>query len=98
MEVIMEKKIRAHAIVTGRVQGVCFRMETQRAARSHSVNGWVRNKMDGSVEAVFEGEEVDVKAALAWCQQGPSHARVSDVTVTWQEYTGEFTGFEVAYL
>ena len=93
----MPKQVRAHAIITGKVQGVFFRMETQRAARNRGVTGWVRNKMDGSVEAVFEGAEADVKATLAWCQEGPSHARVSHVDVTWQEYTGEFEIFEVTY-
>jgi len=73
----MENRVRAQTIITGKVQGVFFRMETQRAARSHGVTGWVRNKMDGSVEAVIEGEEADVKATLAWCQEGPPHARVS---------------------
>ena len=93
----MENMIRAHAIITGKVQGVFFRMETQNAARSHYVSGWVRNKMDGSVEAVIEGEETHVKAMLAWCREGPPRARVSNVDVTWQEYTGEFDIFEVTY-
>ena len=93
----MQKKVRAHAIISGKVQGVFFRMETQRAARGHNVSGWVRNRMDGSVEAVFEGEEANVKATLAWCRTGPPHARVSHVDVTWQEYTGEFEIFEVTY-
>jgi acylphosphatase len=93
----MGNKVRAHTIITGKVQGVFFRMETQRAARSHGVTGWVRNKMDGSVEAVIEGEEADVKATLAWCHQGPPHARVHDVTVTWQSYTDAFSGFDVTY-
>ncbi|MFC1877643.1 acylphosphatase [Thermodesulfobacteriota bacterium] len=93
----MENMVRAHAIITGRVQGVFFRMETQRAARSHRVSGWVRNKMDGSVEAVFEGDEANVKSTLVWCQEGPPHARVSHVDVTWQDYTGEYETFEVTY-
>ncbi len=93
----MENPIRAHAIITGRVQGVFFRMETQRAARNHGVSGWVRNKMDGSVEALFEGEAVDVKATLAWCRQGPPISRVNDVQASWQDYVGEFSGFEVTY-
>lgn len=93
----MENRVRAHAIITGRVQGVFFRVETQRAARSYGVNGWVRNKMDGSVEAVLEGEEADVKGTLAWCQKGPPHARVSHVDVTWKDYTGEFETFQVTY-
>jgi acylphosphatase len=93
----MPKHIRAHAIITGKVQGVFFRMETQRAARSHNVSGWVRNKIDGSVEAMFEGPEADVRATLAWCQEGPPRAMVSNVDVTWQDYTGEFETFEVTY-
>ncbi len=93
----MENRVRAHVIITGKVQGVFFRMETQRAAISHGVSGWVRNKMDGSVEAVFEGEAADVNATLAWCQEGPPRARVDKVDVTWQDYTGEFERFDVTY-
>ena len=93
----MENKIRAHAIITGKVQGVFFRMETQRAARNYGVTGWVRNKMDGSVDAVMEGNEADVKSLIAWCQEGPPHARVNNVDVTWQDYTGKFAIFEVTY-
>ncbi len=93
----MDNPVRAHAVITGQVQGVFFRMETQRAARSHGVNGWVRNKLDGSVEAVFEGDEAGVKATLAWCRQGPPISRVDDVQVSWQDYVGEFSGFEVTY-
>jgi acylphosphatase len=93
----MENMVRAHTTITGKVQGVFFRMETQRAARSQGVSGWVRNKMDGSVEAIFEGAEADVKATLAWCREGPPHARVSRVDVVWQEYTGAFETFEVTY-
>jgi len=93
----MPKQVRAHAIITGKVQGVFFRMETQCAARNHNVSGWVRNKIDGSVEAVFEGAEADVSATLAWCQEGPPHAMVRNMDITWQEYTGEFEIFEVTY-
>ena len=93
----MENKIRAHAIITGKVQGVFFRMETQRAARNYGVTGWVRNKMDGSVETVMEGNEADVKSLLAWCQEGPPRASVSNVDITWQSFTGEFMGFDVTY-
>ncbi len=93
----MSNNVRAHAIITGKVQGVWFRVETQQAARSHGVNGWVRNRMDGSVEAVFEGDEVDVQATLTWCHQGPPHARVSQVEVAWQDYTGEYADFDVTY-
>ena len=93
----MDKLVRAHVIITGRVQGVCFRMETRRAVEPLAISGWVRNKRDGSVEAVFEGDEADVKAALEWCHKGPPASRVDDVSVSWQDYTGEFTTFSVTY-
>lgn len=93
----MNKSVRAHVIITGRVQGVCFRMETRRAVENLKVSGWVRNKRDGSVEAVFEGKEADVKEALNWCRQGPPISRVEDIKISWQDYTGEFIGFNVTY-
>ena len=93
----MENMVRAHAIVTGRVQGVFFRMETQHAAIRIGVSGWVRNKRDGSVEAVFEGDESQVASILEWCKVGPPHARVERVDVTWEDYTGEYEEFEITY-
>ena len=96
--VIMENKVRAHAIVSGRVQGVFFRMETKRAAGRFGVCGWVRNLKDGTVEAVFEGDQDRVAAALDWCRHGPPHALVADVKVAWHDYTGEFDAFDIIYL
>lgn len=93
----MEKKKRAHAIVSGRVQGVFFRMETKRAADRIGVYGWVRNKRDGTVEAIFEGDEENVNSILAWCKKGPPHANVTRVDVKWENYTGEFQRFEITY-
>jgi acylphosphatase len=93
----METKTRAIAIISGRVQGVFFRMETKRAADRFGVSGWVRNLKDGSVEAMFEGDQDRVDAVLDWCRQGPPHADVLDVTVTWNTYTGEFKGFNIAF-
>ena len=93
----MEKQVRVHAIISGRVQGVFFRMETQRAAAGFGVFGWVRNKRDGKVEAVFEGKQGAVDAVLQWCRQGPRMARVDEVEVNWQDYTGEFESFEITY-
>jgi acylphosphatase len=93
----MENKVRAHAIIRGRVQGVFFRMETKRAADGFGVFGWVRNRRDGTVEALFEGDQDRVDDVLAWCKEGPAHARVSDVNLDWDEYTGEFNGFDITY-
>ncbi|NNL75323.1 MAG: acylphosphatase [Desulfobacterales bacterium] len=93
----MEDNVRAQAIISGRVQGVFFRVETQRAADRIGVSGWVRNRSDGTVEAVFEGDRTRVDAVLEWCNEGPRHANVTDVNVTWNDYTGEFQGFEITY-
>jgi len=93
----MTNKVRAHAIITGRVQGVFFRMETKHAADRFGVTGWVRNKRDGSVEAVMEGDEERVNFLLTWCKEGPPRARVDNVVATWQEYTGAFERFDVTY-
>lgn len=86
---------RAHVLVSGRVQGVNFRDATRRQARALGVTGWVRNKADGRVEAVFEGEEAYVRRMVEWCRQGPPVARVDEIEVEWQPYTGEFDSFEV---
>ncbi len=64
----MEDKVRAHAIISGRVQGVFYRMETKRAADDIGVSGWVRNLRDKTVEAVFEGQKERVNAVLDWCR------------------------------
>ena len=93
----MVKKVRAHVVISGRVQGVFFRAETQRAVERFGVCGWVRNRRDGTVEAVFEGRQQDVDAALNWCWQGPPMARVDKVDVNWQDYSGEFEGFDITY-
>jgi acylphosphatase len=93
----MADKARAHAIITGVVQGVFFRMETQRAAELQDVQGWVRNKRDGSVEAVFEGNRQDVEAVLEWCREGPARSIVHDVVVEWEDYTGDYGDFTVTY-
>jgi acylphosphatase len=91
----MNKMVRAHIIITGIVQGVFFRVETQRAALKYGVKGWVRNKRDGSVEAVLEGEKGAVDSLIAWCRQGPPRASVAHIDVQWQEYGGEFSDFRV---
>jgi len=93
----MKTKIRAHAIIHGRVQGVFFRMETKRAADRFGVSGWVQNRRDGTVEAVFEGNRNQIDDILAWCKKGPPHANVADVNVTWEDYTGEFKKFDITY-
>jgi acylphosphatase len=91
------KKARAHVVINGRVQGVCFRMETRQAASERGVNGWVRNLRDGTVEAVFEGDEEAVKSMLKWCEGGPPLARVLKVSLNWEPFTGEYGRFDITY-
>ena len=70
----MTQTVRAHLIISGRVQGVFFRMETKKAAEDQKVVGWVRNKADGTVEAVLEGEKGAVEMVIQWCHAGPPSA------------------------
>ena len=88
---------RAHLFVTGRVQGVFFRLETKHNADRHDVKGWVRNLPDGRVEALFEGEKHAVETLIAFCRQGPSGAQVAKIELTWQTYTGEFDRFKIKH-
>jgi acylphosphatase len=88
-------KVRAHVFISGRVQGVLFRSETKHRAKKHSVNGWIRNLPDDRVEAVFEGEEENVKCLIEFCKRGPPTARVVGAEVAWERYAGKFRDFEI---
>jgi acylphosphatase len=90
-------KARAHVFVSGRVQGVFFRSETKHNADRHDVKGWVRNLPESRVEAVFEGENEAAEALIEFCKQGPYGARVTNVDLTWENYTGEFDRFKIKY-
>ena len=86
---------RAHLVIHGLVQGVCFRMYTQERARGLGLAGWVRNRRDGTVEAVFEGERGAVEAMVAWCRRGPRTAEVARVDVEWETPRGEAGDFVI---
>jgi len=88
---------RANVHFQGRVQGVCFRAFTREQAEKNRLTGWVRNCADGSVEAVFEGDESSVHKVLNSCNQGPPGAQVTKVDSDWQPATGEFSGFTIRY-
>jgi acylphosphatase len=81
-------------VIYGFVQGVGFRFGIERAARSRSVAGWVRNRPDGAVEAVFEGEPEDVEALVDFCRRGPRGAVVERVEVE-EESAERLDGFRV---
>jgi acylphosphatase len=80
--------------VSGRVQGVFFRETMRRRAESSGLAGWVQNTPDGSVEAVFEGEQRPVERLVDWCREGPRGARVEWVNVASEEPEG-LEGFVV---
>jgi acylphosphatase len=86
--------IRQRVIVHGLVQGVFFRDSTRRLAQRHGVSGWVANRSDGAVEAVFEGEADAVERLVAFSREGPRGAQVESVEVTEEEPEG-LSGFSV---
>lgn len=85
--------VTRHLLIVGRVQGVGFRFYTERKARELGLTGWVRNRRDGSVEAVVQGAPEAVETMTAWARRGPPSAVVAEVRVS--EASGEFTEFEV---
>ncbi len=89
------KKKTVRVIVEGRVQGVWFRSWTQQNATARGLAGWVRNRADGSVEALFHGDKRDVNDMLETCWKGPSSSRVDKVTPENSLEAPPFTGFRV---
>ncbi len=86
---------QVQCVVVGRVQGVFFRASAQREARRLGLTGWVRNRPDGSVELLAEGEDESLRDFIGWLQRGPTSARVDRVDTRWRSYTGEFTEFRI---
>jgi len=92
---VSDQRIRRRVVVHGRVQGVFFRDSVRQRARSLGVHGRVRNRRDGTVEAVFEGPPDAVDALVRFSETGPRGARVSHVDVTDEEPEG-LDGFELS--
>ncbi len=88
-------KKRLHLIIFGRVQGVFFRFSTRKRAQALDIKGWIRNNPEGTVEAVFEGEENDLQKILEFCQKGPILAAVKKVSLDWSKPREEFTEFKI---
>jgi len=93
----MSDTVRLHAKVYGLVQGVGFRYYTLRQAQILGVTGYVRNRWDGTVEVVAEGQRETVDKLLSWLRRGPPSARVEKVEAQWETPQGEFRGFEVRF-
>lgn len=88
-------KERYHVLISGRVQGVCFRANTWKKACSLGLTGWVRNLADGRVETVFEGEEIAAETMRAWCRTGTPPARVDHLESDEESPTGEYADFQI---
>ncbi|HAK87712.1 MAG: acylphosphatase [Nitrospirae bacterium GWC2_46_6] len=90
-------KARAHLYISGKVQGVFYRAFTQEVADSLGLTGWVRNMPDRRVEAVFEGEKELIEKAVTRCHEGPPHANVKDMDVTWENIIEGLSDFRIRY-
>ncbi|MHB8781262.1 MAG: acylphosphatase [Candidatus Geothermincolia bacterium] len=90
------ERIRRRVVIAGVVQGVYFRQGTRERALRSGVTGWVSNRSDGKVEAVFEGEEALVLEMVEWCRSGPRGARVDSLDIADEPYTGRYQDFVIA--
>jgi acylphosphatase len=93
---VVADAVRAHVVVNGLVQGVFFRAAARDEALARGLGGCVRNEMDGSLVAEFEGPGDRVREAVEWMAHGPSSAIVEDVQITWMDPAGE-TSFQIRY-
>ena len=92
-----KEKISVRLLVTGKVQGVYFRFNLQKIEKKNSVVGWVRNLLDGRVEALLEGDKGDVDKVIEWSKMGPENARVDDVKTDYLQYEGKFSDFVIQH-
>ena len=88
---------RLHAVIHGDVQGVGFRYFMTRQAQARGLRGWVRNRSDGAVELVAEGERLDLDELPKAARQGPRHARVDNVDANWSDAEGGLDRFDLTY-
>ncbi len=86
---------QAHLIISGRVQGVCYRVSCRDFAGGQGLKGWVRNLDNGCVEALAQGQKDKIEKFIEWCKIGPPSAKVEEVKITWEEASGQFNGFSV---
>jgi len=93
----MNKQVAVRLVISGRVQGVCFRHYTRETALSQGVAGWVVNRSDGTVEALIQGGVQAVDQVIAWCRQGPPAARVDEVQIVSEAFDPDLSRFEVRY-
>ena len=88
---------RVHLIISGDVQGVGFRAWMCNQARALDLTGWVKNRKDGAVEAVGEGENARLVKFINLARKGPDVAWIEDISVKWEKATGQFAGFAISF-
>ncbi len=89
---------RVHIYIYGEiVQGIFFRARINEKANELDIKGFVKNLDDGSVEAIFEGDNSDIDELVDYCREGPRGAQIDDVEVVEEDYEGEFEDFEIRY-
>jgi acylphosphatase len=86
---------RIHLIISGDVQGVGYRAWVRREALKLNLSGWIKNREDGAVELRAEGVEVALQKLIDLCKKGPEVGWVKEVSVKWNDYTGEYKTFEI---
>ncbi len=89
--------VRAHIIVSGLVQGVCYRWFAEKKAKSLGLTGYVKNLFDGRVEVITEGEKGLIEELINDLKIGPLVSDVRDVKIQWEEYEGKFQGFNIRF-
>lgn len=92
----MDEQIQMHALVDGQVQGVGFRYFVRQQAGALQICGWVRNKADGRVELMAEGQRAGLETFLAAIKHGPSGSSVTEVVVDWRPASGLWSNFSIA--
>jgi acylphosphatase len=92
---VTEEERRVHLHISGRVQGVYYRVTAADEARRLGLSGWVKNLPDGRVEAVAEGRLRQLERFVSWCRQGPPAAEVANVDADWSDAAGDLDSFQV---
>ena len=88
---------RVNIFISGRVQGVLFRYNTQKMAKKLGLTGWVSNLADGRVGAVFEGEKDKIEEMIKWLKRGPFLAKVENLEIIREEHKSEFQDFTIKH-
>ena len=92
---VIETKPSVYITIKGKVQGVSFRYFTLKQAQVLNIVGWVRNKPNGTVEAVAQGDKINLELFIKILQRGPSFSRVDDVTLNWEHAENDYTDFAI---